>query len=415
LSAGAGISYDNVTGVITSNLGAVTVTSPTTGQILIYNGSRWANSSGVTGYTGSQGIGYTGSIGYAGSASTVPGYSGSRGIDGVVGYDGSTGYTGSRGIDGVVGYDGSTGYTGSRGIDGVVGYNGSSGYTGSRGTDGVVGYNGSSGYTGSKGESSFTFSSTPPSNPVVGDRWLDSVRLAEVVWTNDGDSTQWVEVAASGFLGQTGYTGSASPGYTGSAGTGYTGSAGTGYIGSVGYVGSSGNTGFTGSRGFNSTLTIGTGLSGTSFDGTTPVTIAIDSTVTTNSGTQTLTNKTITGLNNSSTINDGGSNSYAIGYKALPQSATSTGNLVLTDAGKHVYVSAGVTVPPNSTVAFDVGTVITIINSSASAITITQGAGVTVRQANTTSTGNRTLAAYGLCSVIKVATDTWYISGNGVT
>jgi hypothetical protein len=41
-------------------------------------------------------------------------------------------------------------------------------------------------------------------------------------------------------------------------------------------------------------LTIGTGLSGTSYDGSAPVTVAIDSTVTTLTGTQTLTNKTLT-------------------------------------------------------------------------------------------------------------------------
>ena len=45
-------------------------------------------------------------------------------------------------------------------------------------------------------------------------------------------------------------------------------------------------------------LTIGTGLTGTSFNGSTPVTIAIDSTVVTLSGTQVLTNKTISGSNN---------------------------------------------------------------------------------------------------------------------
>jgi hypothetical protein len=41
-------------------------------------------------------------------------------------------------------------------------------------------------------------------------------------------------------------------------------------------------------------LTIGTGLSGTSFNGSAAVTIAIDSTVATLTGTQTLTNKTLT-------------------------------------------------------------------------------------------------------------------------
>lgn len=47
-----------------------------------------------------------------------------------------------------------------------------------------------------------------------------------------------------------------------------------------------------------SALTIGTGLSGTSYDGGSPVTIAIDSTVATLTGTQTLTNKTMSGASN---------------------------------------------------------------------------------------------------------------------
>lgn len=46
------------------------------------------------------------------------------------------------------------------------------------------------------------------------------------------------------------------------------------------------------------TLTISTGLSGTSYNGSTAVTIAIDSTVATLTGTQTLTNKTISGASN---------------------------------------------------------------------------------------------------------------------
>jgi len=48
-------------------------------------------------------------------------------------------------------------------------------------------------------------------------------------------------------------------------------------------------------------LTIGTGLSGTSFNGSSAVTIAIDSTVATLTGTQTLTNKTISGSTNTLT------------------------------------------------------------------------------------------------------------------
>ena len=165
-----------------------------------------------------------------------------------------------------------------------------------------------------------------------------------------------------------------------------------------------------------SLLSVGTGLSGNNFNGSAPVTITIDSSVVTLSGSQNLTNKIVSGLSNTSTINDSGSTSYAIGYKAVPQSATSSGNLVLSDSGKHLYVSSGVTVPPNSSVPFDIGTVITIINSSSvSSLTITQGSGVTLRLSGTATVGNRTLAVFGLCSIIKVATDTWFISGSGLT
>jgi hypothetical protein len=48
-------------------------------------------------------------------------------------------------------------------------------------------------------------------------------------------------------------------------------------------------------------LTIGTGLTGTSYNGSAPVTIAIDSTVATLTGTQTLTNKSISGSTNTFT------------------------------------------------------------------------------------------------------------------
>jgi len=48
-------------------------------------------------------------------------------------------------------------------------------------------------------------------------------------------------------------------------------------------------------------LTIGTGLTGTSYNGSSPVTIAIDSTVATLTGTQTLTNKTMSGASNTFT------------------------------------------------------------------------------------------------------------------
>jgi len=76
-----------------------------------------------------------------------------------------------------------------------------------------------------------------------------------------------------------------------------------------------------------STLTIGTGLTGTSFNGSVPVTITIDSTVATLTGTQTLTNKsmsgsanTFTNIPNNALVNSTisgvplGSNLYTLGF-----------------------------------------------------------------------------------------------------
>jgi hypothetical protein len=99
----------------------------------------------------------------------------------------------------------------------------------------------------------------------------------------------------------------------------------------------------------------------------------------------------------------------SIGYRGLPQSSSTT--LALSDAGKHVYVASNITIPANGTTAFPVGTTIALVNSGASTITVSITTD-TLRQAGTANTGTRTLAAYGVATVVKVASTTWFISGN---
>jgi hypothetical protein len=105
------------------------------------------------------------------------------------------------------------------------------------------------------------------------------------------------------------------------------------------------------------------------------------------------------------------SSNYTIGYRDIPQ-LTSLGTLASTDGGKHYYGTGTITIPANASVPLAVGTTILIIASAA----VTVGAGsVTLIQVGTGTTGSRSIAQYGMATIIKVATDTWYISGTGVT
>jgi len=97
----------------------------------------------------------------------------------------------------------------------------------------------------------------------------------------------------------------------------------------------------------------------------------------------------------------------------VQNSQTSSYTLVATDNGKHISITTGgVTVPAS---VFSVGQNVVIFNNSSSTQTITQGGSVTMYQAGTANTGNRTLAQYGLATVLCVGTNTFVISGSGLT
>jgi hypothetical protein len=85
-------------------------------------------------------------------------------------------------------------------------------------------------------------------------------------------------------------------------------------------------------------LTIGTGLTGTSFDGSTPITIAIDSTVATLTGSQTLTNKSISGSTN--TLSNIGNASLTNSTITLGSDTINLGGTLTTLAGVSISGSA---------------------------------------------------------------------------
>jgi hypothetical protein len=114
----------------------------------------------------------------------------------------------------------------------------------------------------------------------------------------------------------------------------------------------------------------------------------------------------------------------SVGFRNIPQNAQ-TGNytMVLADSGKHIYHASGAgaaayTIPAASSVAYPLGTAITFINLSATAITIAITTD-TMYLSSAGTTGTRTLAQYGSATAIKVSgvssSGIWVISGSGLT
>jgi hypothetical protein len=110
-------------------------------------------------------------------------------------------------------------------------------------------------------------------------------------------------------------------------------------------------------------------------------------------GTETITNKTLTApIINLATVANAGS--YT---------------LVLTDNGDIVEMSGGgtLTVPTNASVAFPVGAQINLLQTGASQVTV-GGAGVTINA----TPGLKLRAQWSSATLIKRATDTWVLVGD---
>jgi hypothetical protein len=85
----------------------------------------------------------------------------------------------------------------------------------------------------------------------------------------------------------------------------------------------------------------------------------------------------------------------------------------LSDDGKLITLDNGsaitLTIPPNGTVAYGIGTQLNIMQLGAGQVTIAPGAGVTLR-----SNGSKlkTNGQYAVATCCKIASDTWVVIGN---
>ena len=97
---------------------------------------------------------------------------------------------------------------------------------------------------------------------------------------------------------------------------------------------------------------------------------------------------------------------------AINAQTGTTYTFVLADQGKLVTASNGsaqtYTVPPNSSVAYSVGTTITVIGIGAGKVTLAQGSGVTI---NSKDSEKAIDGQHASVTCIKTATDTWQLIG----
>ena len=99
-------------------------------------------------------------------------------------------------------------------------------------------------------------------------------------------------------------------------------------------------------------------------------------------------------------------------YQAINAQTGTTYTTVLADGGKLVTLSNGsaitLTIPPNSSVAYPVGTKLDFIQIGAGQVTVAGGTGVTVNSTPTL----KFRAQHSGASCIKIATDTWQLVGD---
>jgi hypothetical protein len=142
----------------------------------------------------------------------------------------------------------------------------------------------------------------------------------------------------------------------------------------------------------------------TTFSGATVISGSLTANTFSSSG-ATITGGTITVASSSDTLGN---------LRNIPINSKTTGyTLLVTDNGQCISITTGGVTVPNS--VFSAGQTVAIFNNSASNQTITQGAGVTMYLGGTATTGNRTLAGYGLVTILFITSSTVVITGAGVS
>jgi hypothetical protein len=114
---------------------------------------------------------------------------------------------------------------------------------------------------------------------------------------------------------------------------------------------------------------------------------------------------------------------HRVGYRSLPQRIWNTStNLILypSDCGKHIYRAPGTVNGGSDTVSIQsantfVGYTTTIINRGTDSVTISTTGGIVLTWAGAGTTGTRTLAPFGMATIVLTSATEAIITGVGIT
>lgn len=167
----------------------------------------------------------------------------------------------------------------------------------------------------------------------------------------------------------------------------------------------------------------GTGIISLSGNTTVSGTITASNLSGTNTGDQTLNSLLPTQTGNSGkALTTDGSNATWRDTTLIEQNSQSANyTCVLSDSGKHIlHPSADTTartftIPANSSVPYAIGTTLMFVNQNAGGVITIAITTDTMRLAGPGTTGNRTLAANGIATALKITATEWIINGTGLT
>ena len=398
------------------------VIDETNGDLWVKAGSLWTDvgniqgpqgttgSTGPIGATGATGIGSTGATGIPGIVesniapvdtsvlwlnTTTPGVQGigSTGATGPAGTNGAAGPTGATGVAGADGATGATGPAGTIGVDGSTGATGPAGADGSTGATGPAGADGATGVTGPTGATGLT--GPTGATGVAGPTGATGIFGGALTQNLDGNGFNITNVAT--FSANT--LQGTSPNVSLTAGSFTATFDNTGILTLPTMGGDEGGE-----------INLGIPASNTTLSGTVKFDVYRDQVRFFDGSTKGM---YIDIANSPAGVG------AAIGYRDVPQIVASNTTLAATDAGKHYYsTTAGnltITIPANNTVAFSTGAAVTIVVQAAGNVLVNAAAGVTLYMAGNSTAANRVVGAYGMATLLKVAANTWFINGTGVS